>query len=41
MLSTLMYCTYRHLFAAQATALVVAGLLTVAPGLLAFDPHVR
>lgn len=41
MLSTLKDRTYRHLFAAQAIVLVVAGPPTVAPGLLAFDPHAR
>ena len=29
--------TYRHLFAAKVTALIGAGLITVALGLLAFD----
>lgn len=37
MLSPLRNRTYRHLFAAQAVALVGTGLLTVALGLLAYD----
>ncbi|MFV0280930.1 MAG: hypothetical protein ACK5JM_09260 [Rhodoblastus sp.] len=30
-------CIYRHLFAAQAIALIGAGLTNVAPGLPAYD----
>ena len=37
MLAVLANRTYRHLFAAQAIALLGTGLLTVALGLLAFE----
>ena len=37
MLSVLANRTYRHLFAAQAIALVGTGMMTVALGLLAYE----